>query len=291
MYEWQVLPFGTTCSPCCATFALQNHVTDHSQSEEDVYAVIHNSFYVDNCLQSLTCPAAAKAHVDKLQFLLADGGFELRQWANNNPNVVKHLPPELRSSSCELWLRQGQHDVQEPALGFYWNCKSDTLTYKHRRTNCSGAPMRSIYRVLASQYYPLGYIVPYTTRAKVIVRHLWEKKRDWDDPQLPEELLEKWYAWERELSQLPEITLPRCYTSPNLDQLHCTRQIHMFCDASEQAYGSVPYLRTETLDGEVEVAFLAARSCVSPKKQQSVPQLELCAALTGAHCTKSSTQS
>lgn len=26
IYEWQVLPFGTTCSPCCATFALQKHV-------------------------------------------------------------------------------------------------------------------------------------------------------------------------------------------------------------------------------------------------------------------------
>ncbi len=26
VYEWQVLPFGTTCSPCCASFALQKHV-------------------------------------------------------------------------------------------------------------------------------------------------------------------------------------------------------------------------------------------------------------------------
>lgn len=30
VYEWQVLPFGTTCSPCCATFALQRHVIDNS---------------------------------------------------------------------------------------------------------------------------------------------------------------------------------------------------------------------------------------------------------------------
>lgn len=42
VYEWQVLPFGTTWSPC-ATFALQNHVHDHSNEVEDV----RNS--VDRC--------------------------------------------------------------------------------------------------------------------------------------------------------------------------------------------------------------------------------------------------
>lgn len=36
VYEWQVLPFGTTYSPCCAIFALQKHVPDHSQPGEDV---------------------------------------------------------------------------------------------------------------------------------------------------------------------------------------------------------------------------------------------------------------
>lgn len=30
VFEWQVLPFGTTCSPCCATYALQRHVTEHA---------------------------------------------------------------------------------------------------------------------------------------------------------------------------------------------------------------------------------------------------------------------
>ncbi|XP_076847529.1 uncharacterized protein LOC143493189 [Brachyhypopomus gauderio] len=286
VYEWQVLPFGTTCSPCCATFALQKHVTDHSQPEEDIHVAINKSFYVDNCLQSLTCPAAAKTLIDKLHSLLAEGGFELRQWASNKPDIIQHLPSDLKSSSCELWLNQDQSDIQEPALGLQWNCKSDTLTYKHRHIDCSMTTMRNIYRVLASQYDPLGYIVPYTTRAKVIVRHLWEKRRDWDDPQLPEELLQRWHAWEAELAQLHKITLPRCYTSPSLDQPNSRRDIHVFCDASEQAYGSVAYLRTESPGGEVEVAFLAARSRVAPKKQQSVPRLELCAALTGAQLYK-----
>ncbi len=49
VFEWQVLPFGTTCSPCCATFALQRHVKEHSQPDEDVRFSVERCFYVDNC--------------------------------------------------------------------------------------------------------------------------------------------------------------------------------------------------------------------------------------------------
>lgn len=59
-------------------------------------------------------------------------------------------------------------------------------------------------------------------------------------------------------------------------------QIHIFCDASEHAYGSVAYLRAEDDAGKVHVAFLIARSRVAPKRQLSIPRLELCAALSGA---------
>lgn len=151
---------------------------------------------------------------------------------------------------------------------------------------CSTVTLRNIYKVLASQYDPLGYIVPYTTRAKILVQRLWDKKRDWDDPHLPEDLLQTWRLWEAELSHLGKISLPRCYTSAAMDQADSKRDLHVFCDASEQAYGSVVYLRTENTEGNVEVAFLTARSRVAPKKQQSVPRLELCAALSGAQLLK-----
>lgn len=42
IYQWEVLPFGTTCSPCCATFALQSHVANHSTPEEDVRYSVEN---------------------------------------------------------------------------------------------------------------------------------------------------------------------------------------------------------------------------------------------------------
>ena len=103
----------------------------------------------------------------------------------------------------------------ESTLGLHWNCHTDTLKYRHRAIEATTLTMRHIYRILASQYDPLGYIIPYTTRAKV--PYLWGKARDWDDPNLPRDLLEAWLSWERELPNLSTISLPHCLTHQSVD--------------------------------------------------------------------------
>ncbi|XP_063321729.1 uncharacterized protein LOC134619834 [Pelmatolapia mariae] len=283
VYEWRVLPFGTTCSPCCATYALQRHVKDHSEdNEEALYSVLH-AFYVDNCLQSLQSQTQAKDLIDKMRALLASGGFEIRQWASNTPEVISHLPTEAKSTECELWLTTNKTEPQESSLGLLWRCSSDTLGYKHRAIPRTAPTLRYVYRVLASQYDPLGYIIPFTTRAKVLVQALWKKERGWDEP-IADELLSVWLAWESELPYLPNLSLPRCYT-PGISA-GSPVNLHIFCDASERAYGAVAYLRVETDSNEVKVAFVMARSRVAPKRQLSIPRLELCAALAGAQLAK-----
>ncbi len=61
--------------------------------------------------------------------------------------------------------------------------------------------------------------------------------------------------------------MPLCYVSAALDVPEADRELHIFCDVSEAAYGSVAYLRTEH-QGQVELAFTHARSRVSLKRQQ-----------------------
>ncbi|KAM9753665.1 uncharacterized protein ACNS7B_006885 [Menidia menidia] len=226
VYQWQVLPFGTACSPCCAIFALQSHVHQHTKLEDGARLSVERHFYVDNWLQSLPSEVQAKKLVDHLQNLLMEGGFELRQWATNVPAVIGHLPVESRSESSVLWFSQEAADFQERTLGLVWQCKSDTLRYKQHLSERPEPTMRNIYRLLAKQYDPLGFLVPYTTRAKVIVQRLWNKKRGWDDPHLPEDLLQAWRLWESELPQLSQIILPRCYADPKLDWSTSTRSIH-----------------------------------------------------------------
>ncbi|KAG1926140.1 guanine nucleotide-binding protein G(I)/G(S)/G(O) subunit gamma-2 [Pimephales promelas] len=286
IYEWQVLPFGTTCSPCCASFALQRHVSSHSTADEDVRHSVERCFYVDNCLQSFPSAQEARQLLDKLRKLLASGGFDIRQWASNVQEVVSHLPPEARSPKLELWLSHNKEDPRESTLGLNWHCESDHLGFKHRPVTYSSLTMRNIYRVLASQYDPLGVILPFTTRAKVIVQQLWIKNRSWDDPQLPDDLQQAWKVWEAELQYLPLVALPRCYIPCSMDNSEVTREIHIFTDASEKAYGAVAYLRSEDPCGRIHLSFLLARSRVAPRKQCSIPRLELCAALIGAQLAK-----
>ncbi|XP_033127646.1 uncharacterized protein LOC117125284 [Anneissia japonica] len=71
IYEWQVLPFGTTCSPCCATFALQKHVNNYRKGYENVVHSVEHAFYVDNCLDSLPTVTEAKELVMNMRTLLA----------------------------------------------------------------------------------------------------------------------------------------------------------------------------------------------------------------------------
>lgn len=75
VYEWQVLPFGTTCSPCCAIYALQKHTRDLSEDCEDIKESVTKAIYVDNCLQSVSDTQKAKDLVKRLRIYLREGGF------------------------------------------------------------------------------------------------------------------------------------------------------------------------------------------------------------------------
>ncbi len=209
IFEWQVLPFGTTCSPCCTTFALPRHVKDHSVPEDGIRDSVECCFYVDNCLQSLSTAAEAKRLVDNLWEILASGGFEIRQWACNIPTVIAHLPKEARSDSMERWLSHDDTGLSESTHGLSWHWESDILGYKSRPLDYDTLTMRNVYKVLSRQYDPLGFILPYTTRAKLLVQSMWDKQHHWDDPLLPQELQQAWREWEAELHLLPRITLPK----------------------------------------------------------------------------------
>ena len=74
--------------------------------------------------------------------------------------------------------------------------------------------------------------------------------------------------------------IPRCH-SPGGDGSP-EFEIHVFCDASEEAFAAVAYLRTMTAEGRASSNIIMAKTRVAPKKTISVAKLELPATLLGA---------
>lgn len=108
---------------------------------------------------------------------------------------------------------------------------------------------------MATPYDPLGYLIPFTTKTKMLIQDLWKLKIGWDEINL-ESLLIQWQAWEADLANLHTVEAYRAYIPPYADTEGTQRTIHIFCDASERAYRSVAYLHTQ----DQHVAFVKVQS-------------------------------
>jgi hypothetical protein len=91
---------------------------------------------------------------------------------------------------------------------------------------------------------PLCLISTVVVVYKSFLQQFWLHKLDWDDDQLPSELLNKWMDMYLLLSQENKITVDRLVLAKGQPT---EIQLHGFCDPSEKAYGACLYLRSVNL--------------------------------------------
>ena len=104
---------------------------------------------------------------------------------------------------------------------------------------------RTVLKVVAKFYDPLGLISPLFITIKTLFRDLCKLKIGWDDP-LDEELSLRYSQWLSDLSKAECIPIQRCYLP---DESVISLQLHGFGDGSEVAYAAAVYLRVETSQG------------------------------------------
>ncbi|XP_032689871.1 uncharacterized protein LOC116853107 [Odontomachus brunneus] len=118
---------------------------------------------------------------------------------------------------------------------------------------------------------PLGWICPVLITWKILLQELWMAGVGWDDP-LPEALSDRWPAYQRDISAVGGVRLPR-WTGHTP---RATSELHGFCDASERAYAAVVYLVVRPPRGPSRSCLLMAKSRVASVKRVTLPRLELC---------------
>ncbi|XP_055549392.1 uncharacterized protein LOC129732493 [Wyeomyia smithii] len=135
-----------------------------------------------------------------------------------------------------------------------------------------------------SFFDPLGMLSPFTIHGKILVQHLWRSGCDWDE-EIRSDCWDMWKRWIGLLSDVENIRVPRCYLGDVLSSKVESIELHVFTDASEHAYGCVAFLRV-VVERVVRCSLVMSRSKVAPLKRQSIPRLELMAAVLGARLSE-----
>ena len=92
---------------------------------------------------------------------------------------------------------------------------------------------------MATLFGHLGFLSSCIICIKIILQELWISGLDWDDD-LPGQYAIKVKAWFDKLKELLSIQLSRCLKKNAQEK---EKSIHIFSDASSEAYDAVAYLQ------------------------------------------------
>ena len=290
--QFQILvqPFGHRSSPAVANFCL-NYAAENSpvQCPESSRHFIKHSTYVDDSLGS------APSHDDAIETLegainmLKHYGMRMHKLVSNSEELLAHFPHSERAEESKLIMSD---ESASSTLGLVWNTREDRLSL---RNNSLPKPFtkRGILSVNNSCFDPLGVASPVTLGGKLFQRmvlppktgeeSIWSRY-SWDDT-LPQEHLSTWEKWQSSLNDISKIQLDRCYKGyQNLPISE--RLLHVYCDASKDVIAYIIYMQTRFDNDDVHVSFVMANSKVSPRLANTIPRLELNAAVEAVLATQ-----
>ncbi|XP_059083497.1 uncharacterized protein LOC131880808 [Tigriopus californicus] len=277
LFEMTGVVFGDSPSPCQAKHVL--HRTAEEFGDPKILESVRSKFYMDDYLNSFPTEEEASSQARTLKKTLTCGNFKLTKWMSNSQRVV------------DCCINQPDHSsIQEPqpkidfgpnkgnVLGMEWNTEDDALSFSHKNQNSEVFPFtrRSLLSKLSGFLDPLGLASPFTVKGKIAMQTLIKLEKNWDEDIGEDERL-WWTKWVKGLSQIQQISISRCLR-PGLAK---ETQLHVFCDASIEAFAAVAYLRHEFETGKVEIRIVLAKIRVAPVKPISVAKLELNAAVLG----------
>ena len=209
--------------------------------------------------------------------ILAEGGFVVKGWTFGGPEV-----PE---ASMRILPQQ--------VLGVFYSAPLDCiyfpakLNFSEKRRGVplgpnltaeevpDGIPLHLTRRIVLQQvmsiYDPLGLLSPFLLQAKLLLRHTWEAKLEWDE-KLPPQMYVPWVKFFNQLFDAERIEFPRCVMPPTAvgDPV-----LVLMSDGSEVSYGCTAYVRWELEDGSYSCQLLLAKSRIAPMNRINIPQMEL----------------
>lgn len=270
IYRLKTVTYGTASAPFLATRVLKQLAIEEKDFPV-ASKVASKDFYMDDLMTGTDTKEEAIELQREMIALMNCGGFHLHKWCANDTDILENIDENLREKQVLI-----NQEETVKTLGMRWIPLEDCFTYKIDEIPPQKIhTKRSILSDTAKLFDPIGYICPVIVKAKIFMQRLWIGKLDWDQPLNNEDQL-FWHNYRAQLMNLNKIKIKR-FNGRILNAK--TIELHGFADASSEAYGACIYLKVIDMNDKVTVRLLAAKLRVAPIKQQTIPRLELCAAL------------
>ncbi|XP_055589065.1 uncharacterized protein LOC129741367 [Uranotaenia lowii] len=282
--------FGATCSPAHAQFVKNLNASEHQHDYPRAADAITRWHYVDDYIQCVDTIEEAVELALQVTEVHSRGKFEIVNWISNRNEVLEQIGANNPRAVKNMHF--GEDSEGQRLLGMIWQPSSDVFSFPVQfckeiadLVNCKTIPTkRQLLKLVMSLYDPLGLISVFTIHGKIIIQEVWRERIDWDE-QIPTEIFTKWKQWLSALPDIESLKIKRCYFPGYSKNTYDHVQLHIFVDASEQAYAAVAYLRV--VEGnQIRCALVSSKTKVAPLKILSIPRLELLAALIGARLRK-----
>lgn len=257
-FELNTITFGLSSVPYLAIRCLHQLVDDEKANFPRATTILKRDLYMDDLLTGANNYEEALSLRNEIITLLRKGGLNIRQWASNEPLLLKGL------SENQIHPKYFGDSTTVKTLGVSWDAHQDYIKYSANPHITTKPTKRSILSAIAKIFDPLGLLGPVIITTKKLIQQLWQLRLDWDES-LPANLHMQWITFVNQLQQLNNIFFSRSVIQNSTIKI----ELHGFCDASEQAYGACLYVRTITTHGKIATNLLCAKSRVAPLSHKS----------------------
>ena len=184
-YRFNRLVFGLRPSPSILRVTIKFHLEQYRQSEPELVELIERSLYVDDLVTGEKTVEKAYAIYERSKKVMSEGGFNLRKWKTNSRELCYKL------HKTKLSIKESVVKV----VGLNWNIHTDEFYFEcdELYDYAVSLPLskRSVLKVTAKIFDPIGISTPFTIGMKVLFQELSVTKHDWDG-ELQSEMLKKW---------------------------------------------------------------------------------------------------
>eukprot|EP00117_Sycon_ciliatum_P016997 scpid5959/ scgid16188/ len=283
-FEFNRLVFGVNAAPFIAQYVAQQTAREHLASHPLAAEAILASTYMDDTMDSTKDVEQGQILHRELMDLWGEAKMTPRKWVSNSPELLRVIPAEARAT--QLDLSQGELPSVK-TLGVSWDGQADCFFFSVQPPDLTNQRItkRFLLAKVASVFDPLGFLAPFVTQAKILMQESWVAGIDWDEP-VPDGIDTSARQWFNDLAKLSLVRVPRCL----IPDVASGVTLHVFCDASSVAYGAVVYSSTVQRGSEGNVRLAGAKSRVAPTRTQSIPRLELLAAVLGLQLARKFSQ-